>query len=142
MRAEVGDRVRAQDEASGTARAVRGRGDRGTVTAEVAITLPAVVLVLVAGLAVCVAAVGQLRCADAARAAARAAAVGQDLASVRATAVALAGEGAAVVVSREGEWTVVRVQRRLSPPGWVTGPLVARAEARAWTEPTVAAASP
>ena len=45
-----------------------GRRDRGSVTAELAVGLPAVVLLLVALLTVASAAIAQTRCTDAARA--------------------------------------------------------------------------
>ncbi len=113
---------------------------RGSVTAEFAIGLPAVVVVLVAAILTATAAIGQLRCADAARAGARAAALGADVAQVRDTSQVLAGPGAAVAVVRDGSWVVVRVTKPLAATGWVAGSwaaggLVARGEARAWVEP-------
>ena len=112
-----------------------GRHERGSVTAELAIVLPGVVLVLVAVLLVCAAAVTQLRCADAARAAARSAALGESSGEVAAVASELAGKGATVQVSTDGAWVVVRVSQPIS-----TGPLGAvgwraSAEFSAWLEP-------
>ncbi|WP_456847646.1 TadE/TadG family type IV pilus assembly protein, partial [Cellulomonas sp. P5_C6] len=57
--------------------AAAGRRDRGSVTAELAVGLPAVALLLVAVLTVGAAAVAQTRCTDGARAGARAAALGE-----------------------------------------------------------------
>lgn len=109
--------------------------ERGSVTAELAIVLPAVVAVLVLALTTAGAAIEQVRCADAARAGARAAALGEDMTGVRSVAVSLAADDAAVEVRRTGEWVVVRVSRPLSSR-W--GALLASAEARAWVEPTAA----
>jgi Flp pilus assembly protein TadG len=106
--------------------------DRGTVTAELAIVLPAVVLVLVVAMTTAGAALAQVRCADAARAGARVAALGDDLPRVRSAVGEVAGAGAAVEVRRAGDWVIVRVERALTSR-W--GPLVAAAEARAWVEP-------
>lgn len=112
------------------------------MTAELAIALPAVVLLLVVGLVASSAAITQLRCTDAARAGARAAALGADLATVSGTARTLAGPEAVVSVRREGAWTVVQVRRPVGVRGWFAGPLVAAAEARAWNEPVAAADGP
>ena len=72
------------------------RRDRGSVTAELAVGLPAVVLLLVALLAVASTAIAQTRCTDAARAGARAAALGEPDGDVAATARRLAGADASV----------------------------------------------
>lgn len=109
--------------------------DRGSVTAELAVVLPGVVLVLVAVLLVGAAAITQLRCADAARAGARAAALGEPAVMVTALAADLAGAGARVRVSEEDGWVVVEVSQAVE-----TGPLGgvgwrASATASAWPEP-------
>ncbi|MCU1538250.1 MAG: hypothetical protein JWP82_2601 [Humibacillus sp.] len=78
------------------------RRDRGMVTAELAVTLPAVVLVLGMGLAAISAGIDQIRCVDAARAGARSAARGDSIATVRAAAVAAAPAGAVVTVGSGG----------------------------------------
>jgi len=109
--------------------------DRGSVTAELALGLPAVVLALVVVLLVGAAAVAQVRCTDAARAAARAAALGEDHATVVAIATDLAGEEAQVAVSASGGWLNVVVSRPLST-GWIGGSvLTARAEVSIPAEP-------
>lgn len=116
---------------------VRRGHDTGAVTAELALGLSAVVAVLVAAILTLSAGITQLRCADAARAGARAAAVGAEPAEIRRTVLALAGQDAAVRVDRSGEWVVVRVERALgSGRGWGFAGLTAAAEARAWVEPT------
>jgi len=95
----------------------RPRGERGSVTAETAVVLPALVLLTVAvfwGIAVCAA---QLRCIDAARAGARAAARGEDPAASAAAARAAAPQGATVHMVRNGEQVRVLVAARIDPPG-------------------------
>lgn len=118
-------------------RGVRSRDDRerGAVTAELAVALPSVVLVLVVVLTLAAAAGAQMRSADAARAAARAAAIGEDDATVRATALRVAGDDATVGVVRGDPWVEVRVTTPVVG-GWLSGsPLRARGEAVAWVEP-------
>ena len=115
-------------------------GCRGSVTAEFAVGLPAVVMVLVVVILAATAAIGQVRCVDAARAGAREAALGSAVAQVHATAEHLAGEGAAVAVTREGAWVVVRVSRPVAAFGWLGRGLVASGRAQAWVEPTAAGA--
>lgn len=109
------------------------RGDRGSVTAEMAVGLPAVALLLVALLTVASAAIGQTRCTDAARAGARAAALGETDATVTATARRVAGGNATVDVGRTGGWVTVDVS---TPVGaWEGSPLRAHASAVAKEEP-------
>lgn len=96
---------------------VHGAGrerDRGSVTAELALALPAVVGLLAAVLLLCAAGVSQLRCADAARAGARAAALGEDAGVVTAVARRLAGPGATVQVVESDPWVTVTVRRPLT----------------------------
>jgi hypothetical protein len=92
------------------------------VTAELAVAIPSVVLVLALGLGAVHAAVDQIRCVDAARVASRAAARGDDDSRVRALAAESAPVGARVQVdgvaggvrvtisARSGGWGVL--------PGW------------------------
>lgn len=116
---------------------VRAPRDSGTVTAELALLLPVVVLLLVILLAAAAAGVIQLRVADAARAAARAAAIGEPSGEVAATAHRLAGAGAAVEVGEADGFVVVTVSRPL--PGVLAGTR-ATATARAVPEPGPVAA--
>ncbi len=109
-----------------------GRRDRGSVTAELAVGLPAVVLLLVALLAVASAAIAQTRCTDAARAGARSAALGEAPDVVRSTAQRLAGPGANVAVSHADGWVTVDVSVAAS---WGGSPLRAHATAVARAEP-------
>ena len=104
-------------------------GEAGMVTAEIAVALPAVVLVLLLVLSAVCAGVTQLRVTDAARVAARQAAIGSD--DVEGAAVH-AGGAVRVDVER-GELTCVHVSRPVPGP---LGGLTARSTACAYTEPT------
>ncbi|WP_461024026.1 TadE family type IV pilus minor pilin [Thalassiella azotivora] len=97
----------------------RRGGDRGSVTAELAVATVAAVLLLGALLGCAVAAVGHVRAVDAAAAGARAAARGEGPAEVAARARHLAGPGARVRVTRASADVVVdvRVPVRLPLPG-------------------------
>jgi hypothetical protein len=115
------------------------RRDRGYVTAETAVAVPALVL-LAAALMWAIAAVGgEVRCVDAARAGARAAARSEPEAVVIAVARAAAPCGARVSVRREGDLVRVRVTARSVGPGRLAAALSVRlhAEAVALAEDTV-----
>lgn len=92
-------------------------GDDGSVTAEAAMVLP--VLLVVLGMAVWVlAAVStQLRCTDAAGVAARAAARGEQIATVQHLARATAPRDAEVEVRGGAETVEARVRARVRPMG-------------------------
>lgn len=111
------------------------RAERGSVTAELALVLPAVVVVLLVCLTLGAAVLGQVRCADAARAAARAAAIGEPASAVVAVARDLAGSDAAVTVDEGGGWVEVTVSRQVASGFPGVGGLRAEASARAWVEP-------
>ena len=87
----------------------RPRPEAGAVTAETAVLLPALVLLLAVHLAAAAAGVDLIRYEEAARASARAAARGESTAVVRTTALRLAGDGAAVAVARDARTTTVTV---------------------------------
>lgn len=112
--------------------------DRGSVTAEIAVALPGLVLITVAALwGVSVASV-QLACTDAARSGARAAARGEPLPAVRQFVARALPTGAAVEVSRKGDETQVDVTVQVRAPAPTgLGPLTVRARATAVTEPGV-----
>jgi len=115
----------------------RADGDRdgGAVTAELAIGMIAVVLVLAVLLVTVAAASARMRCLDAARAGARLAALGETDPEVAALAHRLAGPGAGVLVVRQPPWVEVRVSASV-PGGWFTGGAVGlSASATAWAEP-------
>lgn len=99
------------------------RDARGFVTAETAVVLPALV-VLLCGLLWAVAAVtAQLRCVDAARLAARALARGEAEGAARAAAASAAPAGVRITVVRAGDVVRVQVAGSVRPPG----PLLGRA---------------
>lgn len=113
-------------------------GDGGFVTAETAVVLPVLVafaMALVWGLLVMSA---QIRCVDAARAGARAAARQDPADAVLAVARATAPRGADVTVSREGDQ--VRVVVVAKPPALRGLPFEVREEAVAAAEEAPAAA--
>lgn len=113
----------------------RGDGDDGSVTAEFAVLLPVVVLVLGVVAALTVGATTQLRCVDAARVAARAASLGEDDAAVAGAARRVAGAGAHVVVDRVDGWADVTVEAGVGPDLPLLGGLVVRGTASARVEP-------
>ena len=93
------------------------RGERGAVTAELAVALP-VLLAVTAGLAWLLAvAIGQVRTVDAARETARALARGDDEAAALAVGRRVAPEGVALVVRRDGDRVVVHASGRMAGPG-------------------------
>jgi len=109
------------------------RRDTGSVTAELAIGMVAVATVLVALLAVASAATTRVRCTDAARAATRAATLGEDDTSVRTTAERVAGHDATVTVTRSAGWVTVTVTAPVAQGPF--GALRAAATATGRTEP-------
>jgi Flp pilus assembly protein TadG len=114
----------------------RGSGkDRGAVTAEFAVALPAVLLLLALLLAGSAAGITQLRLEEAARAGARALARGEDAGAVDAIVRRLAGTSASSSVVADGEWLSVTVSSRVSGPVGAIVPwtLSARALARGET---------
>ena len=111
--------------------------ERGSVTAEFAVALPAVALVLVAVLLVAMAGTTQLLVADAARAGARAAAAGETDARVVEIVHRVGGEDLSVTVLRADPWVTVRVRAPVAG-GWFAGGLTATGEATAWLERAIA----
>src|SRR3954447_18647209 len=104
------------------------------VTAETAAVLPVLALLLAFGLWAVSAGGQQVRCADAAREAARSAARGDTAAHVQSTAERLAPRGATVSVDWSGNLVTVSVRAGVAPMGrWlptiaVTGRAVAARE--------------
>ena len=87
------------------------------VTAETAVVLPVLLLVLVGAVAVVTVVGAQLRCVDAAREGARAAARGESVATVTGWAGRAAPDGARVTVAAEGDEVRVRVTAQVPPLG-------------------------
>ncbi|XAS66824.1 TadE family type IV pilus minor pilin [Micrococcaceae bacterium Sec5.7] len=145
-----GDDVRGRGNARGAVNSGRGgtsrTGDRsrGAVTAELAVVLPAVLLLLALLLAGSAAGVTQLRLEEAARAGARALARGESAGAVDGIVRTLAGASASAAVVADGEWLRVTVSDRAGGPFGSTVPwtLTARASARAETASSAAASLP
>ncbi|MFD5770056.1 TadE family type IV pilus minor pilin [Streptomyces sp. NPDC127049] len=95
----------------------RSEGDRGSVTVEAAIVLPVLALFAMALLWALAASAAQIRCVDAARAGARAAARSEPAEAVTAAARAAAPDGARVAVVRDGELWRVAVEAAAPGPG-------------------------
>jgi hypothetical protein len=91
--------------------------DRGTVTAETAVVLPALVIVLVLCLWSVTVVGQQLRCIDAARTGARALARGEQPAAARAAAQQAAPEGAHITLGKADGLAVVEVRFTAGLPG-------------------------
>ncbi|MCA5892141.1 pilus assembly protein [Isoptericola sp. NEAU-Y5] len=109
--------------------------ERGSATAELAVGLPVVVLLLVAVLTLTAASTAQMRALDAARAGARALAIGEDDAAVHQAVARVGGDDVELAVRRDGSWVTVTVTRPVAG-GWLSGaPLRATGEAAAWVEP-------
>lgn len=116
-----------------------GRGDRGAVTAEAAVVIPVLVTFALALLWALVAASDQIRCVDAARAGARAAARSEPEAAVLAAAREAGPRGARVKVERAGDLWRVRVDSPAPGPGALA--LTLSAEAAALAEDAVGGAA-
>ncbi|WP_308113901.1 TadE family type IV pilus minor pilin [Arthrobacter sp. ISL-30] len=116
--------------------------DQGAVTAEFAVALLAVILLLALLLAGSAAGITQLRLEEAARAGARALARGEGNAVVEGIVRRLAGDSASTVVAKEGEWLSVTVSGRVGGPlgSVIPWPLTAKASARSETPSAPAAA--
>ena len=109
--------------------------DRGSVTAEAAVALPALVVFAMALVWALMAASAQIQCVDAARAGARAAARSEPRAAALAAARSAAPDGAGVTLSRAGGMWRVRVEAKAPGPGDLA--LALSAEAAALAEDTV-----
>lgn len=107
----------------------RARDDRGMVTAEAAVVLPALVVVVWAAVGAVALATAQLRCVDAAREAARAAARGESVSEARTLAEAAAPRRARVSVRVVGDRAQVVVTATVRPFGGLLPqvPVTARA---------------
>jgi pectate lyase len=88
------------------------------VTAELAVAVPVVVVVLALGLSAIRLGIDEVRCVDAARLAARALARGDSEGSARALAVTAGPAGAAVVVASTGAEVSATVSASRDLAGW------------------------
>jgi len=109
-----------------------GAGERGMATAEFAVVLPAVVLVLALSVGALGLAWDQIRCVDAARAGARAASRGDSAGAVILVASRAAPSGATVSMGAAGELVRVSV---------VSRPRVAAALLPSWLRASSAASA-
>ena len=109
------------------------------VTAETAVVLPVLLLVLAGAVAALTVVAAQLRCVDAVREGARAAARGEDVATVRALVLRGAPDGMTVSVARHGDDVRVGVSGSVPPLGPVPLDVGLSAEATARLEPAVTA---
>jgi Flp pilus assembly protein TadG len=116
-------------------RADRVRGEAGMVTAETAVVLPVLLLVLAGAVAAVTVVGAQLRCVDAAREGARAAARGEDTSVVTALAGDAAPDGAATRVALDEATVTVTVTAEVAPLGPVPLRVPVSASAVAWREP-------
>jgi Flp pilus assembly protein TadG len=87
------------------------------VTAELAMSIPALVVVVAMAVAGVIATTDNMRCADAAATAARLAARGEPLDVVKATALRAAPAGATLQLVTEGTTVIATVTDQLSGPG-------------------------
>ncbi|MCZ7458855.1 TadE family type IV pilus minor pilin [Streptomyces sp. WMMC940] len=131
-------------EVSGTAASVlRGscRGaDRGSVTAEAAVAVPALVVFTMALVWALMAASAQIQCVDAARAGARAAARSEPEAAALSAARSAAPAGSKISLGRDGDLWRVRVES--ASPGPAAAALTLTAEAVALAEDAVGGGEP
>jgi Flp pilus assembly protein TadG len=109
------------------------RNDEGYATAEAAVALPALLVVLALAVGVVVTVGAQLRCVDAARAGARVAARGDSDTDVSRTSRQVA-PGARISVSHSGEHVRVTVTATVRPTRWLPS-ITVRAHADAEAEP-------
>ncbi|MFK4227395.1 TadE family type IV pilus minor pilin [Streptomyces sp. NPDC019890] len=109
--------------------------DRGAVTAEAAVAVPALVVFAMALVWALMAASAQIQCVDAARAGARAAARSEPQAAALAAGRSAAPGGARVTLGRSGDLWRVRVEADAPGPGALA--LTLSAEAAALAEDTV-----
>jgi Flp pilus assembly protein TadG len=110
------------------------RCERGMVTAEAAVVLPVLLLVLAGAVAAVTVVGAHLRCVDAAREGARAAARGDSDAQVIAVAGRAAPEGARVTVSGSDDEVSVTVSATVAPLGPVPLRVIVSATAVALRE--------
>ncbi|MFF3440772.1 TadE family type IV pilus minor pilin [Streptosporangium sp. NPDC002721] len=119
-----------------TSSVASSRRSRGSVTAETAAALPALMVVLAAGLWAVAVVGARLECVDAARAGARAASRGEPLERVRGGVLSAAPAGAVVAVTRSAETVRVEVSANVRPRWGVSLPgVTVHATAVSVTEP-------
>lgn len=108
--------------------------ERGSVTAEFALGLPAVMLVLLLVIGMAMHGASRVALEDGARAAARELARGESAETAEQTARSAAGDEVAVVISAEGEYTRVVLTRPVRVLGLIQLDTELTSEASARTE--------
>jgi Flp pilus assembly protein TadG len=111
------------------------RRDGGMATAELAVVLPTLVLVIAAAVTMVSVVLAQLRCVDAAREAARSAARGEPVAVVRSVARRAAPAGASVEIGSGAEEVRVTVSSRAGRVGGLLPAIRVSASSVALREP-------
>jgi len=109
--------------------------ERGAVTAELAVALPAVVLLLITILAIAAAFGTQMRVSDAARTGARLYSIGRSQPEVKSQVIQIAGANSTINIAQDGEWATISVKRPVSLGPANLGIFTLSAEAVVWIEP-------
>jgi len=109
--------------------------EQGSVTAELAVALPAVVLLLITIIAIGAAFGTQIRVSDAARTGARLYALGHPREHVTTTIRALAGSDATASFTSDGQWATIDVTRSLAIGPANLGVFQLSGSAVVWLEP-------
>lgn len=132
------DQHRDPDRFVGVFVVARERREAGMATAELAMVIPAVLLVLAMCLTGLSVAADQIRCVDAARAAARAASRGESLSDVRRVALRLTPSGTRVEIEMDkGRGIVAVAVQAPAPTRLLPGLPAAQASAQAPLEPAL-----
>ncbi|PRZ14028.1 TadE family type IV pilus minor pilin [Nesterenkonia sandarakina] len=113
---------------------MRSRSERGSISAEFAVALPTVVLVLLLVLSLGLHGAAQVTLETGARAAARELARGEDPASAEAAARRVAGEEVSFRLSQEQGYVTVTLLRPVRVLGWVEVAMTQDAAATARVE--------
>lgn len=137
--------IRWRPRVAGRSDAENGR-ERGMVTAELAVALPALIFVLLVAVNAILIGVDQVRCVDASRVGARAASRGDSLAAVTTAAKRVAPRNARILVERSpgaaGTATVTVTAAAPGPFGWLTGGRSLRGSVTSAVEPTMGGIDP
>ncbi len=113
---------------------LRTQADRGSISAEFALALPAVIMVLLFVISFALQGAVQVSLEEGARAAARELARGESAATAEAAARRVAGDGTAVGLTREGPYATVVLTRPVRLLGWLEIEATQDAEATALVE--------
>ncbi|MCH8563986.1 pilus assembly protein [Nesterenkonia sp. AY15] len=113
---------------------MRSRSERGSISAEFAVALPGVVLVLLLVLALGLHGAAQVTLETGARAAARELARGEDPAAAEAAARRVAGEEVSFQLSHDQDYVTVALVRPVRVLGWVEVGMTQDARATARVE--------